>query len=98
MGASNPNPRRAAIIDLQDDEAVLRQHLRSQVHRLRPAVVHHLRPGTAVDGDDDGGTTPTLTLPRTRGREILARSVDGGEELAPVAGSKRVELGRRQIN
>src|SRR5207244_6290349 len=68
-------PRRAAIIELQDDEAVLRQHLRSQVHRLRPAVVHHLRPRTAVDGDDHGGAA------RRR------RAIDGRMQLDPIAGS-----------
>src|SRR5204863_3017105 len=53
---------------------------------------------STVDRDDDGGTTPTLTLSRKRGREILARTVDGGEQLDAIAGSKRVQLGRRVIN
>ena len=62
-------PRRTAVVDLEDHEALLGQHLRSQVHGLRPAVVDHLGAWAAVERDDHGGAA-TLTLPRTRGREI----------------------------
>src|SRR2546421_384433 len=47
-----PAARRAAVTHLQDDEAVLGKHLPPKTPRLPPAVVDHLRSGTAVNGDD----------------------------------------------
>ena len=60
--------------------------LRAHVDRLRPAVVDHLRPRPAVDRDDDGGAARRL------------RAIDRCMQLDPIAGAKRVELGRREIN
>src|SRR2546429_7195330 len=81
-----PATRRAPVVDLEDDKTLLRQHLCPQVHRLRPAVVHHLRSGTAVDGGDDGGGD--------RCRWTINRRV----QLDPIAGAKRVEFRRRKVN